>query len=441
MVRPRTRVEADCPLDTSKQYNCGIKTIVRRAPRKRHTPPVLTRDLAIAQWDFQRGRVLPERLAQKQHRQYLDYADRMLRVYREGIGRARHELHRAVRAIFAEEPDCPARRIDAFCKLLDETSVYEQDRRRRAAALRREVFRLAAPRHPLVRNADRLFGHEEAQVKAQIAAQLGRPWEEIDRQLFADVIDYHQLVRFDGYPDGAALLARYNVAQVQAALFDAVSMTVWAAEDFKTILRYAKLARLMHAITQTAKGHYCFRFDGPASVLRVTRRYGVAMARFLPALLACRGWRMHAVLRGRRGWTLALDLSAEDGLHSHLPAPEAFDSHVEEAFAAKWGEEKREGWQLVREGELLHRGQKVFVPDFVFRHDDGRSALLEIVGFWTPEYLEAKVQSLRTFADHRILLAAAEPARQRLAEWPAEVIPYKTALSIQAVLERLQAAE
>jgi len=80
----------------------------------------------------------------------------------------------------------------------------------------------------------------------------------------------------------------------------------------------------------------------------------------------------------------------------------------------------------------------VFVPDFVFRHDDGRQVLLEIVGFWTPEYLDAKVQSLRAFADQHILLAAAEPARQRLAQWPDEVIPYKTAISIQAVLERLQ---
>jgi len=29
----------------------------------------------------------------------------------------------------------------------------------------------------------------------------------------------------------------------------------------------------------------------------------------------------------------------------------------------------------------------VFVPDFTFRHEDGTQACLEIVGFWTPEYL------------------------------------------------------
>ena len=81
------------------------------------------------------------------------------------------------------EPDCPARRIEAFCKLLDDVSTYQQDRQGRAAELRAQVFRLAAPFHPLVRRGDRLFGHEEAEVKAKIAASLGRKWDDIDREL------------------------------------------------------------------------------------------------------------------------------------------------------------------------------------------------------------------------------------------------------------------
>jgi hypothetical protein len=268
---------------------------------------------------------------------------------------------------------------------------------------------------------------------------LGRPWEEIEGELFADVMEFHRLVEFTGYPDGAALLARYNVAQVQVALFDAVSMTVWCTEDFKEILRYAKLARLMHTIARGGDGTYCFRFDGPASVLRQTRRYGVAMARFLPALVACRGWRMHAVIRTRRrGFTLGLDLAASDGLHSHLPPPDEFDSLVEEAFAEKWGKEPREGWRLVREGEILHRGQKVFVPDFVLRHESGKSVLMEIVGFWTPEYLQAKLQTLQAFRDQPILLAVAESSGRMLPELGAQAIPFKTALAIKDVLERLQ---
>jgi uncharacterized protein len=400
---------------------------------------MLTRELSLAEYDFANKRVIPDRLTSRQHRHYLDYAERMLMVYRTGTGRARRDLHRSVHAIFADEPDCPHRRIDAFCKLLDEAATWRKDTRGRAAALRREVFHLAAARHPLVVQADRLFEHEEQAVKADIAARLGRAWEEIDADLFADVVEFHRLETFDGPPDGRALLARYNVAQVQVALFDAVSMTVWATDDFKTILRYAKLARLMHTISRTRDG-YLFRFDGPASVLRETRRYGTAMARFFPALVACRGWRMHALLRTRRkGWTVGLDASAADGLNSHLPPPETFDSSVEEAFAAKWGNEPRDGWMLHREAEVLHHGQKVFVPDFAFRHEDGRTVLLEIVGFWTPEYLAAKAATLRQFADRPILLAVAASVGKNLPDLPAGAIVYKSALRIKDVLERLNA--
>ncbi len=398
---------------------------------------MLTRELAVA--DYEGGRILPDRLSRTLHRQYLGYAQRMLHVYQTGTGRTRRELHRAVSAILAGEQDCPTRRIGAFCKLLDDVAKYERDSRGRAAALRREVFRLAATKHPLVRKADRLFEYEEARAKAEIAAELDRTWTEIDRDLFADVIELQRLQRFEGYADAGALLARYNVAQVQAALFDAVSMTVWATEDFKTILRYAKLARLMHTITRGSDGRYQFRFDGPASVLRRTRRYGATMARFLPALIACRNWRMHAVIQTRRRRrTVGLDLTSADGLNSHLPAPAEFDSQVEEAFARKWGEEPRDGWLLAREGEVLHQGQKVFVPDFVFRHHDGRAVLMEIVGFWTPEYLQAKVQTLQVFHDHPILLAIAEGVSEQMPLAPANAIRFKTALKIRDVLERLE---
>ena len=162
------------------------------------------------------------------------------------------------------------------------------------------------------------------------------------------------------------------------------------------------------------------------------------MARFLPALVACRNWRMHAVIATRRkGWTVGLDLSSGDGLHSHLPPPTEFDSQVEEAFAEKWGPEARDGWTLLREAEILHRGQKVFVPDFAFRHADGRTVLMEIVGFWTPEYLQAKLETLRTFEDSHILIAVAASVQLKLEELPTEIIPYKSGLLVKDVLARL----
>ncbi len=347
---------------------------------------MLTRQQALAK--LQGQQLFPDRLSRKEHKHYLVYAQRMLRLYEMGMGRTRRELHQGIDRIFAAESDCPVRRIAAFCKLMDDASQYDSDQSGAAAQLRQRVFGLAAQHHPLVTTADSLFESTELQVKATVAETLGRNWEEIDAELFADVMDFHRLKKFQAYPSPLALLSRYNVAQTQVALFDAEQITVHATKDLKTILRYAKLARLMHRIRRTAADQYELQFDGPASLLRHTRRYGVSMAKFLPALLACKGWKLHARLRTRRvGWMVYLALTANDGLVSHLPAPEDFDSTLEANFVERWNDEPRAGWTLERESEILHHGQKVFIPDFVFTHADGRRHLLEIVGFWTPEYL------------------------------------------------------
>ncbi len=54
-------------------------------------------------------------------------------------------------------------------------------------------------------------------------------------------------------------------------------------------------------------------------------------------------------------------------------------------------------WDLVREPAPLRAGDHLIFPDFAIYHrrDPTRRALLEIVGFWTPRYLEAELQRLR----------------------------------------------
>lgn len=402
---------------------------------------MLTNELAIA--EVRDGFVFPDRLTRLRHGHYLGLAQQMLAIYQQGIGTIRRDLHAQVRALFQDEKICPLRRIDAFCKLLDEVAIYHRDRKGESAKLRRDVFRRAAPSHPLVVQPDRLFESDEAVIKAQISRELKTTWESISERLFADVIPYQKLLRFEGYATPAALLARYNVAQAQASLYRAQSMTVWARQDLKVVLRYAKLSRLMHEIEVLRDGEYRMQFDGPASILRATSRYGVAMAKFLPALLSCRQWRMEAKIRiGRGHWINRLCLSAEDGLKSALPAPDEFDSQIEAGLAADWEKLGPQDWTMDRESVVLHEGQKTFIPDFVFRHRDGRRVLLEIAGYWTPEYLEQKRESLAKFWHEDILLAVPasllkqNPTLRWVRDYPF-LIEYKTQLRAAAVLGRL----
>jgi len=433
---------------------------------------MLTSEQSIV--EYRAGRVIPDRLTQNTHRHYVGYAERMLSVYRNGVGRQRRWLHRQIEALFADEPDCPIRRIEAFCKLLDDQSTFQADSDGKAAKLRLEVFSQAARLHPLVQAPDRLFEHEEQKAKAQLAEELGTSWDEIEQALYADVMAYQQLEQFSGYADAAAFLSRYNVAQLQACLYRAESMTVTATRDLKTIIRYAKLARLLHDIVRLSPSEvarasrpcsprgdipttgcrpaagsqgrdalatcgYRITFSGPASVLRETRRYGVNFARFLPALLACKGWSLEAVVQTPWKTRAKLAISEADRFTSHLPPPDEFDSTIEESLANKFGP-TRDGWQLIREGDILHEHQKTFIPDFTFRHEDGTEVLLEIVGFWTPEYLANRRETLHRFRRHKILLAVPESSLREGAAITDNILVYKTTLKLPPLLAALETA-
>jgi predicted nuclease of restriction endonuclease-like RecB superfamily len=387
--------------------------------------------------DYKAGKTIRDRLRQVTHRHYVDYAEKMLSIYRNGIGQQRRHLHRQVEVLFANEPECPVRRIQAFCKLLDDKSTFYTDTGGKAAKLRLEVFSSAAGYHPLVVQPDRLFEHDEKKVKLQLAEKLGTSWDEIERSLYSDVIAFHRLEAFEGYPDGAALLSRYNVAQLQACLYKAETMIVTATDDLKSILRYAKLARLLHEIRRIGHSGYEIVFSGPASVLRNTRLYGVNLAKFLPALLACRGWKMTAVLQTPWNSHARLELSEKDGFTSYLPSPEEFDSNLEESLATKFGP-VLDGWQLIREGEILHDRQKTFVPDFTFRHEDGTQVHLEIIGFWTPEYLAHKRGIVRQFGHYKILIAVPEKSLREGATIGENVLVYKTTIKLKPLMEALE---
>ncbi|TWU07957.1 DUF790 family protein [Stieleria varia] len=398
---------------------------------------MLTKQEAIVQYDFDRQSVTPDRLRRGRDSHYVPLAQQMIQVYQSGIGKPRRDLHRSVERVLADVADCPTRRVAAFCKLLDDASEYHQDRGGAAAKLRKRVFSIAASKHPLVDQPDRLFENCSQSVRASIAAELGMTWDEIQGRLFADVIEFHPLSKPPLDWDAARLLARYNVAQTQAAMYGALSVTVWAKSDFKMILRYAKLAQLMHTIDQRGD-NYLFHFNGPASVLRQTRRYGVNFARFLPGLLSTADWKMQATVLGPAKRRFRLQLTSDDGLNGEV-SMEEFDSQIESHFAQKWEQTDTDGWTLHREATVLHEGQTVFMPDFTLRHPKHSPVQLEIIGFWTPEYLREKAARLRQFGNSaRFILAIAKSTSETLGPVDLPSVQYKTALLPKQILELLK---
>lgn len=394
---------------------------------------MLTKEQAL--FDFENGQIKPDRLTSRTHREYVGLAEQMLRIYRDGAGKRRKELEQEVADLFDSVENCSPRRIKAFQKLLNEKCCF--DRGKRWQTQRLKVYEIAAQRYPLrIGQSNSLFGTPVQEVQDSIAAKLKQPWEQIEEELFSDVKHFQRLLEFASYANGRELLSRYNVAQTQAALYSAVEMIVEVSSDYKAVLRQAKLAKLLHTIEEENSG-YRITFDGPVSVVHESQRYGVAMAKFLPSLLACKNWKMQAKIRTAPRKYAFLKLSPNSGLRSPVQPDNEFDSSIEQKFAEKWGEKQRDGWTLHREEEILHRHQKVFIPDFVLRHESGKKVYLEIAGFWTEQYWKRKQETLEYFTQEPIILAIPKRMAEKAPMSRIPVILYGEVLKLQPVIQIL----
>jgi predicted nuclease of restriction endonuclease-like RecB superfamily len=75
----------------------------------------------------------------------------------------------------------------------------------------------------------------------------------------------------------------------------------------------------------------------------------------------------------------------------------------------------------------------------VFRHADGTEVALEIVGYWTPEYLADKLGRLARVRGVNLLVAVPRHLAARAGELPAAVLPFRRRLLLRDLLPRLEA--
>ncbi len=386
---------------------------------------MLTRAQRIYHWSRHTNSISSDRLEDA----CLSYIARAIAAYRSRIGEPLGRVRDAARiALEGLRPD----RVEGVIKLLDDVATYHWPPGHRQAERRLQVFMAAAARHPVLeQNATRSF------LQAVFDAPPDQPDQAV-ALLYADYPEFHRLAAFPVDYSAEALRADYDLAQAQALLYDAVNVELVAKADFKHIAQYARLSRLLHRI-QRVPGGYRFVFDGPNSLLRPTHAYGVDFAKFLAAVVQAREWKMRARLVLRKGWRpVTFLLSASDGLQSRVPAPRLFDSQLEESFAEKFGT-TRNGWRLRREALVLEAGTTLMVPDFVFTHEDGTEVALEIVGYWTPEYLAEKLAKLAKVRGGRVLVAVRREDALTAGILPHPILPFKTRLLLRDLMPRLEA--
>lgn len=297
--------------------------------------------------------------------------------------------------------------------------------------------------------------HRRAAILEELASCLSAELQrevlpsEIEGGLYADLAENRILTQFDP-PTPEALIHRYNLAQVQGIFYRASQIVLNAHRndpgEYKLLFRYLKLFQLMFYIEGDADTGFTITLDGPASLFKPSTRYGLALAKMLPALLHVSQWSLRATLQQRDPYTGAIAtesfrLDDRCGLVSHYGAGKTYDSLLEAAFANRWSKLDTP-WRLEREVELVPLPGGVMIPDFRLVHPDGRDYLLEIVGYWHPQYLQKKFSQVRRAHRDNLILAVSErlnleKAGVRFAEVPAKIVWFKDKLAPQAILALL----
>lgn len=377
----------------------------------------------------------------------IQLATDIITCFQENLGNTQSELDRQLLELEGDSPDYRIKRGIAHL-LKSSFSTFEIISPLEPIELRKRVFTLAAETTPNPHQTEKTL----QKLATILTEELNREVLpiEIKTGLYADLNENKILTQFEN-PTPEEILHRYNLSQVQGIFYRATHITLNAHRnnpgEYKLLFRYLKLFQLMAYIEGDADHGFTITIDGPTSLFQNSTRYGLALAKMLPALLHVTKWSLKATLQTKDFYTnewktgrFAIDSDCK--LVSHYPPGKPYDSMLEAAFAERW-ETLKTDWILEREVDLIPIPGSVMIPDFRLVHPDGRTYLLEIVGYWRPEYLQKKFAQVRRSECENLILAISErlnleKAGVNVRDVPAKVIWFKDKLLPKTVLDILE---
>jgi hypothetical protein len=366
-------------------------------------------------------------------REHRPLAARVIGVFHDHVGETRATLDAALDDLEADADDFKL--VRGFAALLERDAEFETRAAVPPERARRIVFETAE-------SVGVVAESERETALSQAADRLGVDPAVLDGALYADRDTRQVLVDFDPRWGPDELLTQYDLSLAQTALFDATEVRARSA-DPKALVSAVKRLRLLYEVRKTPDGREVV-VTGPDALFRRTRRYGTSFARLLRAVATAPEWTLTATIDDRgteREMTLSDGDVAVPGVE---PVTEpTYDSGVEADFAARFAALDLD-WDLVREPEPLEAGATVMIPDFAFdyRYADFR-VYFEIMGFWTPEYVETKLEKLAAVEDVELVVAVDDSlgVGEEVAARDHRAVPYSESVRVKDVVDVLREFE
>jgi len=333
---------------------------------------MLTSDLLVTK--SYKGKIEP--VYAKLDHENLEISGSLIDLFQQHIGKTYGELIEEIEGI--EEIDY--RLIRGLTQLLERRCVIEMNSVLEPTTARRSIFEECKGAVSDVK--------ERKEVIDRVASKLSVEPDALEKALWADMEDNLIIEEFQTITP-EALLRQYNLSLTQTLLFKATGMDIQIGDNYQHVFRKIKQLGLMYSI-QDGKIY----LDGAVSLFKMTERYGTALAKLLPTIMRCSRWSLKAsvlkkTMQGKRIYDFTLDNTKP--IFSVEPDSdlESFDSAIEKEFSLL----NFNSWSVRREPAVLKAGQYAFIPDFSLERNRIR-IYVEIIGFWTPEYLKNKIQKI-----------------------------------------------
>ena len=322
--------------------------------------------------------------------EHVELAQELIDVYRSFTGTKKSELEELLEEL---EQGLHFKRVRGLRTLLERRCAFASHFAIEPVLARRAVFEAAS--HVTVTSQS-----ERADVMAKVAESLKVTADELEQSLWADRDSEIILEQFEPLT-ADALLRRYNLSLAQTLLFKATGMTLTVKTKAPELFRAIKYFGLMYLPEDGNR----IRIEGASSLLKLSERYGTALAKLLPAIVRSEYWILDAEIVVRRDNTpriyhFIMDsrdrplLMSDEQMADDLET--TFDSSIEQKFYNEFVSLPiAKNWELIREPDVLFTKRGVFIPDFKFRHKElNLETYFEIVGFWTESYLKRKLAKI-----------------------------------------------
>ena len=270
----------------------------------------------------------------------------------------------------------PARRLAAAVNAL-----------RRLVAGRPYRASLARRARELVLGLPALTDDARTARLAAAGVMLGLSARDVDQLLWADLPGERPIELPAGRPPTLEVAALANVALVQRALRRAHSIELRVRGDAGPLLRAAAarglLATASLASASPAGNETVLDIIGPLALCHGTTVYGRALGQLVPLLGACRDFEL-TIRAEAKGQHYQLAVRSPALLPAGAPPrPWRVIADLARDLEAR-------GLLVERAPEPLAAGPALACPDLRIVHGS-RAIAIEVVGFWTPEFLGRKL--------------------------------------------------